>query len=374
MPNDASEIRSSGRLSRLLTRRTSRPLRVLAIDGGGIRGILAVMVLAELERRTGKPVAELFDFIAGTSTGALVALGLTVPDEAGKPRYSARQVATFYEEFGAKVFSRSVWHQIRAVGNLADGKYPAPPASKEMLDELFGGARLSDCPGRRAGPELRDRAAHPLLLQELARHRAGELRLSPCPRWCGPPPPRRPTSSRPTSRPTARATISLSWTARLVAYNPGALRLCGGARQLYPEAKDFLVVSLGTGATHPAPPLRATAKDWGAARWAEPIFSIMCDSSASAVDHQLEQLLPPGPHGLKRYYRFQVRLDTGSDDMDDASGTNHAGPQAVGRGHAAQEPQPPAHPGPAPGGVRRKLIVLAVTVIKEDRNRPPSPP
>ena len=64
------------------------------------------------------------------------------------------------------------------------------------------------------------------------------------------------------------------------------------------------------------------AKDWGAARWAEPIFSIMCDSSAAAVDHQLEQLLPPGPHGLKRYYRFQVRLDTGSDDMDDASSTN----------------------------------------------------
>ena len=64
------------------------------------------------------------------------------------------------------------------------------------------------------------------------------------------------------------------------------------------------------------------AKDWGAARWAEPIFSIMCDSSASAVDYQLGQLLPRGPHGFRRYYRFQVRLDTGNDDMDDASGTN----------------------------------------------------
>ncbi len=36
----------------------------------------------------------------------------------------------------------------------------------------------------------------------------------------------------------------------------------------------------------------------------------------------MEQILPPGPRGLKRYYRFQVRLDTGSDDMDDASATN----------------------------------------------------
>ena len=48
----------------------------------------------------------------------------------------------------------------------------------------------------------------------------------------------------------------------------------------------------------------------------------MCDASAEAVDHQLNEILQPGPHGLKRYYRFQVRLDTGNDDMDDASGTN----------------------------------------------------
>ncbi len=48
----------------------------------------------------------------------------------------------------------------------------------------------------------------------------------------------------------------------------------------------------------------------------------MCDASAAATDYQLEQILPPGPHGLRRYYRFQMRLDTGSDDMDDASSTN----------------------------------------------------
>ena len=88
MPSDVTETRTSLRLPRLLGRRNSRPLRILSIDGGGIRGLLPVMVLAELERRTDKPIADMFDFIAGTSTGALLALGLTVPDEAGRPRYS----------------------------------------------------------------------------------------------------------------------------------------------------------------------------------------------------------------------------------------------------------------------------------------------
>jgi patatin-like phospholipase/acyl hydrolase len=44
-------------------------MRVLAIDGGGIRGLIPALVLAELERRAGRRVFELFDLIAGTSTG-----------------------------------------------------------------------------------------------------------------------------------------------------------------------------------------------------------------------------------------------------------------------------------------------------------------
>ncbi len=42
---------------------------ILSIDGGGIRGIIPAMVLADIERRTGRRIAELFDLIAGTSRG-----------------------------------------------------------------------------------------------------------------------------------------------------------------------------------------------------------------------------------------------------------------------------------------------------------------
>ena len=49
-------------------------------------GIIPAMVLAELEERSGRRVPELFDLVAGTSTGGILALGLTCPDPAEPTR------------------------------------------------------------------------------------------------------------------------------------------------------------------------------------------------------------------------------------------------------------------------------------------------
>ena len=49
---------------------------MLFLDGGGIRGLVQIEILIELERRTGRKITELFDWIIGTSTGGIVALGL----------------------------------------------------------------------------------------------------------------------------------------------------------------------------------------------------------------------------------------------------------------------------------------------------------
>ena len=54
-------------------------MKILAIDGGGIRGLIPALVLAEIEKRTGRPISSLFDLVAGTSTGAIIACGLTRP-------------------------------------------------------------------------------------------------------------------------------------------------------------------------------------------------------------------------------------------------------------------------------------------------------
>ena len=71
----------------------SNVVKVLAIDGGGIRGIIPAMVLAEIEARTQKRISEMFDLIAGTSTGGLLALALTKPKINSKqPQYKAENL------------------------------------------------------------------------------------------------------------------------------------------------------------------------------------------------------------------------------------------------------------------------------------------
>jgi patatin-like phospholipase/acyl hydrolase len=71
--------------------------KILSIDGGGIRGLIPALVPAEIEKRTGRAVAECFDLIAGTSTGGILAPGFARDDGNGKPKYAAKDLAGIYQ-------------------------------------------------------------------------------------------------------------------------------------------------------------------------------------------------------------------------------------------------------------------------------------
>ena len=81
-------------------------MKVLSIDGGGIRGLIPALVLAEIERRTGRRIAELFDLIAGTSTGGILASALTRRGADDRARYSAEELVELYVTEGPKIFDR----------------------------------------------------------------------------------------------------------------------------------------------------------------------------------------------------------------------------------------------------------------------------
>lgn len=75
---------------------TSHEFKILAIDGGGFKGLYAASLLRELERAYG-PIADYFDLLCGTSTGALITLPLSI----GKP---AEDIVEFYKEWGPRIF------------------------------------------------------------------------------------------------------------------------------------------------------------------------------------------------------------------------------------------------------------------------------
>src|SRR5271163_4191841 len=83
------------------------PRKLLAIDGGGIRGVLSLQILQEIEQLLIKEskvadyrLADYFDYVAGTSTGGIVAAGIAVG-------MSVKEILDFYLRSGAAMFDRA---------------------------------------------------------------------------------------------------------------------------------------------------------------------------------------------------------------------------------------------------------------------------
>src|SRR5918997_2343275 len=118
-------------------------MKVLSIDGGGIRGLIPAMLLAEIERRTGRPPADLFALIAGTSTGGILACGLTRPGPDGTPLYSAEELADIYVEEGPRIFRRGLLKRIFSVEGWLDERYEDDGLCA-ALARYLGETRLSE--------------------------------------------------------------------------------------------------------------------------------------------------------------------------------------------------------------------------------------
>ena len=88
----------------------ARPKRLLALDGGGIRGVLTLEILSEMEdllrRELGRDdsfvLADYFDYIGGTSSGAVIAAGLAL----GLP---VNDIRVLYATRGAEMFDKAAF-------------------------------------------------------------------------------------------------------------------------------------------------------------------------------------------------------------------------------------------------------------------------
>ncbi len=95
----------------------SEPVQVLALDGGGLRGLYTASVIRSLEKQLGHSICEHFDIVTGTSTGGLIALAL------GR-EISGEEIQRFYVQNGEKIFpSKGLGGRFRSIRSLVASKY-----------------------------------------------------------------------------------------------------------------------------------------------------------------------------------------------------------------------------------------------------------
>ena len=121
------------------------PFQILSLDGGGLRGLFTAFLLERLEEETGVKVADHFDLITGTSTGGIIAIGLSLG-------LRPAELVRFYLEEGPKIFpprrgpdwiQRSVHSWIH---NWWSAKYRAAALEQALRKKgTFGERLLGEC-------------------------------------------------------------------------------------------------------------------------------------------------------------------------------------------------------------------------------------
>jgi len=280
---------------------------ILSIDGGGIRGLLPAIVLSHLQEQVndqiddggGKPLVECFDLIAGTSTGALIAMGLT----RGTGPVDFKTITEIYTEWGPRIFKRRAWRR-----GIFEERYDAGPL-ETALQEVFGNELFGACTRKTLITSYDLSTRQPVVFKSW-KEEHGELKLRDIGRGTSAAPhyfePMGPISIEGLDRGLIDGGV--------FANNP-AMCAYTEAKRIWPDESEFVVVSLGTG-QNTRPIDVEKAKRWGSIEWALPMLDILFDASASAVDYHLKQLIG------SRYLRLQPKLTFVNDDLDDASADN----------------------------------------------------
>lgn len=250
-------------------------VKILIIDGGGIQGIMPLMILSYLEQQSGKPAAELFDFFAGVSTGAIIVSALNTPTPEGKPKFSAKQVIELYIRISKTVMSSPIHRRILTINGLLGPKLSGKLLYQEFIKEL--------------GNNL---IFHRLIKNvAITSYNLSTSQLDVFENWdCSQPQRNYPVAAllaAATSTPSMfppvvfkdeKHGIKNTYVDGMVFANNPSLFALKEVFYLYPNAKKYIVVHLGTG-TSPAPNLRRDdIAEWGLFEWALPLASIFYES------------------------------------------------------------------------------------------------
>jgi len=241
--------------------------RILALDGGGIKGTFSASFLAQLEKKLQHPIAHYFDLIVGTSTGGIIALGLGLG-------LSAADLLSFYVTAGPEIFCRR--SRIPLWTRLGMGKYD-PDRLRHHLTQSFGDRLFGESRSRLVIPsvdldtgEVRlFKTAHaPRLMTDLCRS-AIDVALA--------------TAAAPSYFPPHRLPTGVPLVdGGICAGNPTGLAVCEAVGVLGWERESLRVLSIGT-TRSPLDIGRGGLLDWHRRVWIHKLVDLMiaCQSSYS---------------------------------------------------------------------------------------------
>lgn len=265
------------------------------------------MILHRIEEKLKKPIAHVFDYIAGTSTGGVISLLLAKPKPGSttEPMYSAEDIIELYTDHGRDMFRRSRGYQMQTLNGWLRNKYPEQSVLSTLQGYLDRGERhtmkealtrvflTSYDIERRCHVYLRSYGSVDFYMSDAARATAAAPAYFP--------------SVRITNT-TGDLTYHLI-DGGLVANNPSLMVLADAIRMNDPGNK-YLVVSLGTG-SYEEPIRYQKARRRGLFGWAPGILDVMFDGVNGSVEEATSFILDgvnEFKSDLSLFFRFQVQL------------------------------------------------------------------
>ncbi len=276
--------------------------RILTIDGGGVRGLLAVVLLEQLDGRV-PDWRQRIDLIAGTSTGGIIALGLA-------HGLSPTDLRRLYYERMPVIFRDSILDDLRDLGRVIGAEYDITNLRTE-LEAVFGEATLDDlsCPVLIPAFDLDNqsedphrRTWKPKLFHNLPGEDCdGDRRVVDVALY---------TSAAPTFFPSVDGYID----GGVAIVNPAMAAVAQTQDHRCeipnrPSLSEVVLLSLGTGRVLSR--IEGARRDWGYLQWVRPLIRLMNDAVSGIPDYQCRQILGPRYHRLDYTFRpgQEVALD-----------------------------------------------------------------
>lgn len=336
MPEEVKPIQS----------RTHSKIRILSLDGGGIRGIIPATIIQYIEQEIGRltgnkktRIGEYLDMVAGTSTGGILASLYLTPLNPGETiaRYNATDALLLYKEHGKKIFQKGFWEKFTNF-QLWNERFKADNLQK-LLDEYFGNTLLSQLirPCLITSYDFFKRRAT-FFNSTGARLYGGEVKDFYVKNIT------RATSAAPTYFEPAQINSLGGGEFNLidggVFVNNPAMCAYSEARNTEfskdrfmtdkfklpkkdkPAAKDMFIVSIGTGSESKQFDFEKL-KNAGLVSWLPVIIDIMMSGNSETVDYHLRKIYDTLEDSDKTdYMRLNPSLHSASSEMDNASRKN----------------------------------------------------